>query len=68
MADALVLGASTSVCGFKSHLPHYGRAVADVTPPKKTRFAPFWRANLVFWFGYAGSGVFRCGVIGKDSV
>ena len=22
MADALVLGASTSVCGFKSHLPH----------------------------------------------
>ena len=23
MADALVLGASTSVCGFKSHLPHH---------------------------------------------
>ena len=23
MADALVLGASSSECGFKSHLPHH---------------------------------------------
>ncbi len=24
MADALDLGSSTSVCGFKSHLPYHG--------------------------------------------
>ena len=27
MADALVLGASTSVCGFKSHLPHQTKII-----------------------------------------
>ncbi len=28
MADALDLGSSTSVCGFKSHLPYYNHRYA----------------------------------------
>ena len=33
MADALVLGASTSVCGFKSHLPHHvGASLVSLAP------------------------------------
>ena len=60
MADALVLGASTSVCGFKSHLPHHvGTSFArsdflwEMRCPSLRRFAccrPF-----------AGSGLARYG-------
>ena len=31
MADALVLGASTSVCGFKSHLPHQSKIIRTMS-------------------------------------
>ena len=41
MADALVLGASTLVCGFKSHLPHQSNII-------RTRFRLEMDSDLLF--------------------
>lgn len=61
MADALVLGASSSECGFKSHLPHHRWAMKKILPKKPpilSGVSPFLRSEKNLRFCECENGAF----------